>query len=141
MLTMFCKGTQLCWPCFVKGTRCVNPCFVKGTRCVDPCFVKGTRCVDPCTNNVETGRPPCGVEAICERVRQTWRFNNFFISLSMKYLFFAIILHLSFFLNLREIFLRSWLVSLFFLRVVGLKEFLITYFLFAKICIFILHLW
>ncbi|XP_023336883.1 neurogenic locus notch homolog protein 1 [Eurytemora carolleeae] len=30
---------------------------------------QGTRCVDPCTNNVETGRPPCGVEAICERVR------------------------------------------------------------------------
>eukprot|EP00088_Acartia_fossae_P018349 TRINITY_DN2059_c0_g2_i1.p1 TRINITY_DN2059_c0_g2~~TRINITY_DN2059_c0_g2_i1.p1 ORF type:complete len:378 (-),score=19.28 TRINITY_DN2059_c0_g2_i1:59-1192(-) len=30
---------------------------------------QGTRCVDPCTNNVETGRPPCGTNAICERVR------------------------------------------------------------------------
>jgi len=30
---------------------------------------QGTRCVDPCTNNVETGRPPCGRDAICERVR------------------------------------------------------------------------
>ena len=30
-------------------------------------LVQGTRCVDPCTNNVETGRPPCGTDAICER--------------------------------------------------------------------------
>merc|ERR1711936_1176961 len=27
------------------------------------------RCVDPCTNNVDTGRPPCGLNADCEATR------------------------------------------------------------------------
>jgi len=27
------------------------------------------RCIDPCTNNVDTGRPPCGINALCEATR------------------------------------------------------------------------
>ena len=27
------------------------------------------RCIDPCTNNVDTGRPPCGVNADCVATR------------------------------------------------------------------------